>query len=105
MGDPAGIGPEIIVKALSDRGIYRLCRPVVLGDLEIFSSTIGRISQEMSLNIISGPTEVKAISGNIDLMAVSMLKGEPALPGKPTVEAGKAMVDCILKAVGNSVPW
>ena len=34
MGDPAGIGAEIIVKALSRVEVYRKCMPVVLGDKE-----------------------------------------------------------------------
>jgi len=33
MGDPAGIGPEIIVKALSSEAVRELCRPVVLGTM------------------------------------------------------------------------
>ncbi len=34
MGDPAGIGPEIILKALQQQEVYSLCRPVVYGDIE-----------------------------------------------------------------------
>ena len=32
MGDPAGIGPEITVKALEQKKIYESCRPLVIGD-------------------------------------------------------------------------
>ena len=32
LGDPAGIGPEIVVKALADPALYRLCRPLLVGD-------------------------------------------------------------------------
>ena len=32
MGDPAGIGAEITVKALSDKAVYERCVPVVIGD-------------------------------------------------------------------------
>ena len=32
MGDPAGIGPEIIVKALARPSVHQLCRPIVIGD-------------------------------------------------------------------------
>ena len=32
MGDPASIGPEITLKALSDRIVYEVCRPLVIGD-------------------------------------------------------------------------
>ena len=99
MGDPAGIGPEVIVKALADNSIYGLCRPVVLGDPEILSSAISKYRQKLSPNIISSPLETMSTPGKIDLMAVSRMKGEPVIPGKPTVEGGKAMVDYILQAV------
>jgi 4-hydroxythreonine-4-phosphate dehydrogenase len=32
MGDPAGTGPELITKALTDASILAICRPVVVGD-------------------------------------------------------------------------
>jgi 4-phospho-D-threonate 3-dehydrogenase / 4-phospho-D-erythronate 3-dehydrogenase len=32
MGDPAGIGAEIIVKALANRQVYESCHPLVIGD-------------------------------------------------------------------------
>ncbi len=99
MGDPAGVGPEIIIKALADRDIYGICCPVVLGDREILSSAVLRSSGEMSLNIISKPSEARGIPGKVDLMALSDLKSEAILPGGPTVEGGKAMVEYIVKAV------
>ena len=34
MGDPAGVGPEIIMKSLSHPGVHELCRPLVIGDAE-----------------------------------------------------------------------
>ena len=34
MGDPAGIGPEVVVKALANKEIYEKCIPVVIGDYE-----------------------------------------------------------------------
>ena len=99
MGDPAGIGPEIIVKALSAKNIYGLCRPVVLGDPEIISSNILKASQRMSLNIVPTANEVRATPGTIDLISMSGLKSRTIQPGKPTVEGGKAMVKYIIRAV------
>ena len=40
MGDPAGIGPEVVVKALSNQGIYEKCIPVVIGDYEALQDAI-----------------------------------------------------------------
>ena len=35
MGDPAGIGPEVVLKALARPEIYQMARPIVIGDLSI----------------------------------------------------------------------
>ena len=35
MGDAAGIGPEIIVKALASESIYSICQPIVIGSSAI----------------------------------------------------------------------
>ena len=40
MGDPAGIGPEVIAKALADRALTRLCTPVVVGSRQVMERTI-----------------------------------------------------------------
>lgn len=99
MGDPAGVGPEIIVKALADDSIYASCRPVVLGDKETLSLAIGRSQEKVSLEVIPTPFESRSIPGKIDLLALSELKAEDTAPGRPTVEGGRAMVDYVIRAV------
>ena len=39
MGDPAGIGPEIVLKALADPIIKRVSRPLILGDWGVLERT------------------------------------------------------------------
>jgi len=39
MGDPAGIGPEVMLKALADPAIRKACRPLVLGDWGVLQRT------------------------------------------------------------------
>ena len=103
MGDPAGVGPEIIATALSDSSLYQCCRPVVLGDPGILSSIIlsllPKIPKELSLNIISRPDQARAMPCVIDLIAISELKPGIIQPGLPVVEGGRAMVDYIVRAV------
>lgn len=98
MGDPSGIGPEIIIKALSDSSIYELCQPVVLGDASALSVDIEGLGP-LPINDILRPSEAKSESKAIDLMAISHLKKESLIPGNPTVEGGKAMVEYIFRAV------
>jgi 4-hydroxythreonine-4-phosphate dehydrogenase len=40
MGDPAGIGPEVIAKALADKALAKLCQPMVIGSRPIMERTI-----------------------------------------------------------------
>ena len=98
LGDPSGIGPEIIVKALSDPELYKTCLPVVLGDPGALALSL-KGKGEPSIHVVSHPSEAKGGPGQIDLMAVSRLKKDRMIPGKPTTEGGKAMVAYILKAV------
>ena len=103
MGDPAGIGPEIIAKALADHRLYKICRPVVLGDPEILASACSIFSKRLSLNIISSPLDSTADHHKIDFIALSDLKKNNILPGRPTVEGGRAMVEYIIRAVNMAI--
>ena len=54
MGDPAGIGPEIVVKALGSAAVWRLCIPLVIGSLQVLKRT-GR-QLKSSLKVLTFPT-------------------------------------------------
>jgi 4-hydroxy-L-threonine phosphate dehydrogenase PdxA len=47
MGDPAGIGPEIIAKVIDSGEIFPLCRPVVVGDAGVMKKLI----EDMRLSV------------------------------------------------------
>jgi len=98
MGDPAGVGPEIIVKALSDPAVYQICRPLVLGDRGALALSPGGEAAR-SIREISHASETEGRHGTIDLMPVCRLSRECLTPGAPKVEGGAAMVDCIVTAV------
>ena len=98
MGDPAGIGPEILVKALSDPRIHALCRPVVFGDHGALDLYVGK-RRVPAVREISHPSEAQGNSRQIDLIAVCNLGQGALTPGRPKIEGGAAMVDCITTAV------
>jgi 4-hydroxythreonine-4-phosphate dehydrogenase len=99
MGDPAGIGPEVIVKALSDKKIFDLCRPVVFGDRGALNLYAGKRYAQM-IREITHPSEAQGQPGRIDLVAVCSLERDVLTPGSPRTEGGAAMVNCIVTAVG-----
>jgi len=98
MGDPAGIGPEIIVKALPREDIFQVCRPFVLGDVGLLKTASEGIGPR-SFHVMENEGDISEGPGMVDVLPVSRLKEDSFTPGKPTREGGKAMVDYILKAV------
>jgi 4-hydroxythreonine-4-phosphate dehydrogenase len=101
MGDPSGIGPEIILKTLQRKDIYKVCRPLVIGDEGVLAAT-SKKTGPVSLNPISTLSDAAGKPGIIDIIAVSHLKADSFTPGKPTLSGGKAMVDYIVKATDLS---
>jgi 4-hydroxythreonine-4-phosphate dehydrogenase len=98
MGDPAGIGPEIIVKALRDETVYEICRPMVLGDPGAIRSAMGR-DDPLTIREIGGPADVRGMAGTLELMPICRLDKECLVPGFPRVEGGMAMMECVARAV------
>ncbi len=98
MGDPAGVGPEIIVKALPREDISQICRPIVLGDVGLLRMVSKKIGAR-SFHVMANPGDISGDPGTIYVLPVSNLKESSVTPGKPTTEGGRAMVDYILRAV------
>ena len=58
MGDPTGIGPEIVIKAISDPEVLHICEPVIIGDERIFMDVIktleaGSLNPEVRIKNLS----------------------------------------------------
>ncbi|AIQ60337.1 4-hydroxythreonine-4-phosphate dehydrogenase PdxA [Paenibacillus borealis] len=99
MGDAAGIGPEIIVKALSHPEVYEMCRPVVIGDagtLERAAAVSGR--DEMVIRPVAGASEALFRQGTIDCISLDLLPDAVAF-GQLSAAAGNAAFHYIAKAV------
>jgi 4-hydroxythreonine-4-phosphate dehydrogenase len=47
MGDPAGIGPEVVLKALASRPVVKLVQPILVGDLAVWQETAERLGLNM----------------------------------------------------------
>lgn len=68
MGDAAGCGPEIIVKALGDRNIYQLCRPLVFGDAGRIRLAADCVKSTLKVNRVSDPQSGSYQPGIIDVL-------------------------------------
>jgi 4-hydroxythreonine-4-phosphate dehydrogenase len=99
LGDPAGVGPEIVVKALQNEAIYGACRPHVIGDINVMKQAAGFCSLNPDFHVVNSPTEGRYTPGTIDLVDLGNVNiGELAI-GKIQPLGGKAAYEYIEGAV------
>ncbi len=99
MGDPVGVGPEILVKALADAQVYQACRPVVLGDYPALERARRALDPALKIHLAERPELGRYRHGTLDLLPLSQLAPEDLGYGRPTPASGQAMVSYILTAV------
>jgi 4-hydroxythreonine-4-phosphate dehydrogenase len=98
MGDPTGVGPEIIVKVLSHESTFRFCHPVVLGDRNILERAIQLLNKPLAVNEIKTIAEKNMHPGALNLLPLSALPLDKAGYGNPTKACGEGMVTYIKEA-------
>lgn len=86
MGDPFGNGPEISVKALSDKSLYERCRPLVVGDvtcMEYAAKVAKKVSGiDVAIHRVKSASEAEFLPGVIDVFDMGIVKAED-IPGDP----------------------
>lgn len=103
MGDPVGIGPEIILYACGNSSIYEICRPLIIGDMGILMSARQCTGSMLNLNPVKAPDWGRYQYGSIDVVNISDLDAEHTLYGNPTPYSGKAMVSYITAAIKMAI--
>jgi 4-hydroxythreonine-4-phosphate dehydrogenase len=99
MGDPAGIGPEIIAKVIDSGELYPLCRPVVIGDAGVMKKIIEEMRLSVSLRSIASLARADPDHGKLDVLDLKMVDLAAHKWGRPDISSGKAVVEYIKKAV------
>jgi 4-hydroxythreonine-4-phosphate dehydrogenase len=99
MGDPTGIGPEIIVKTLIREEPFQACRPVVLGDPDVLLKTIENLGLPAAVEIFEKVPQEGYRPGKIFVHPLSQLDAASLTFGKPGRGGGEAMVKYIQTAV------
>jgi len=99
MGDPVGIGPEITLSALCNAEIYDICKPLVIGDLNILEHAKEINQSTLSLKSIPDADSGRYTHGSIDVLSLSTLDFDETIWGNPTPKTGKAMVSYIITAI------
>lgn len=103
MGDPAGIGPEIIVKALSHIEIYQKCIPIVIGDYAALSDAVQFCGLPLELREISDVAGAKGEFGSIDFINMNKLQAGEWEYKKNSAKCGEASFQYIVYAIQQAM--
>ncbi|KEO74245.1 4-hydroxythreonine-4-phosphate dehydrogenase PdxA [Anditalea andensis] len=99
MGDPAGIGPEIILKSFADAGLYEKCRPLVVGDAGTIALMEEKLQKNISINPISAVKDAKFQNGTMDVFDLKNVNLDELEYGKVSIMAGNAAFEAVKKAI------
>jgi len=104
MGDSAGVGPEVIVKALSLADTYKICQPVVIGDAKVLKSVLefskGICAKgELQLNPIKDIEKARFNYGVIDVLDLDNIDMDRLKIGRVDAMCGKATFEYIKKGI------
>ena len=73
MGDPCGIGPEVVVKAMADPRVYETCRPLVVGNVYAMEQAVSLTGATMTVKEVTDPTQSGMEPGVIDVVDIHNL--------------------------------
>ncbi len=103
MGDPAGIGPEICVRALLSPEVRALSRSFVIGDQRILAKALAVCGLEASFNRISGPEDLADTPGVIDVLHQDSADPVVLQMGKVQALGGQAAYAAIRTSIDLSM--
>ena len=102
MGDPAGVGPEVIMKALARADAYAFCRPLVVGDAGQLRRASALLRLGLEVHTVTDPAAAACQPGRVDCLDLALVPVD--LPyGKVSAAAGEAAYRYIERAVALAV--
>lgn len=93
IGDPVGIGPEIVAKGLVERAIFDLLRPLVIGDAKVMSDVVRGCGLDLRLRTVSKASEVVGEPSSLEILDLDNVKDHEF--GRVDGAFGRAAVEYI----------
>src|SRR6187200_1885841 len=98
MGDPAGIGPEVVLKALAHADVFDRCRPLVVGDRRILERAADWLGQTLEFDVVADPKVGSYEPGRVTLLDLENAPRDRMPVGEESAAAGAAAVEYVFRA-------
>ncbi|MGV3010122.1 4-hydroxythreonine-4-phosphate dehydrogenase PdxA [Streptococcus thoraltensis] len=100
LGDPAGIGPEIALKAFTKKELYKKSKPLLIGDSSIVNYYLEKHPElNLNVNIIDKPADGQYEFGKIDLIDLGIIDMSTFEIGKVSAVGGDAAFQYVKKVI------
>lgn len=99
LGDPAGIGPEIAVKALNNPKTYELCRPILVGDAGSVQDALRITGLPLALHAVGAVKDAKFQRGTVDLYDLRNVDKAAFRYGEVSAMCGNAAFEAVKKVI------
>ncbi len=98
MGDPCGIGPEVIARALASGEVYPTCRPLVVGSAWCMEQGVKLAGAGLRVQEVDSPAEAGLSPDRVDVVDIHNLSPEDVTVGKVSPVCGKAAMEWVARA-------
>jgi 4-hydroxythreonine-4-phosphate dehydrogenase len=99
MGDPASIGPEIAAKAVMEKNILAICKPLIIGDASVMKQITQKLGMSAKINSVQTVKDARFEAGVIDVFDLKNVKVDELKFGVVSAMAGHAAFEAVKKAI------
>ena len=99
MGDPAGVGPEIIAMSLAQHAPYEICRPLVVGDAAMMELGVKSAKVNLKVRAIATVAEAQFEEGTIDIIDLKLIDPATFAYGQVSAQCGHAAFEAVRTAI------
>ncbi len=99
MGDPAGIGPEIVARAAADPELFQTADCLVIGDRKVMEEAIRITGENLKIHVIQDPADGNYEERVLNLIDLDNIRMEDFAFGRVSAMCGRAAFEYIAKSI------
>jgi 4-hydroxythreonine-4-phosphate dehydrogenase len=99
LGDPAGIGPEIVVRTVADQEVFDVADCIVVGDAGAAEQAVRAVGADLKINCVEDPSDGDYSEGVLNLIDLNNIDMAEFEYGKVSAMCGRAAYEYIEKGI------
>ncbi len=99
MGDPAGVGPEVTLRALAEGELHLSCRPIVIGDAGVLVKAIEMLGKALVVRPIDHATDARFTARMVNVFDLGNVDWRQLQVGQISAMAGRSSVEYVIRGV------